>query len=195
MNGGESVSTNLIKGQKIDLTKGNPDLSKIQIGLGWDPMKFKSLDIDSSAVLLDQNGKLARPDHLVYFGRKSSPCRSVIHSGDNLTGHGAGDDEVIKVDLNKVPLEVHRIVFIVNIFRFLGFGRKKDFSMVKNAYIRVLNTTSMAEMTRFNLTEDYQGMSSIRVGEVYRHNDEWKFGALGIGSEVTSIQKLIADYQ
>lgn len=195
MNGGESVSTNLIKGQKIDLTKGNPNLSKIQIGLGWDPMKGRSMDIDSSAVLLNENGKLTDSNQLVYFGRTKSVCGSVIHSGDNLTGHGAGDDEVITVDLNKVPSDIHRIIFIVNIFRFLGLGRKKDFSMIQNAYIRVVDTYTQAEMTRFNLTEDYQGMCSIRVGEVYRHNNEWKFGALGIGSEITSIQKLIADYQ
>ncbi|AHM67209.1 TerD family protein [Paenibacillus sp. P2(2022)] len=189
------MSISLIKGQKVDLTKNNPHLSVLKVGLGWDPMRGRSMDIDASALLLNENGKLTQTKNLVYFGNKNSPCGAVVHSGDNLTGHGDGDDEVITVSLQQLPPEVHRVVFIVNIFRFFSFGRRKDFSMVNNAYIRVLDASQDEEILRYNLTEDYKGMCSIRVGEVYRYGGEWKFGAIGEGSTITSLNELVKTYE
>lgn len=189
------MGINLVKGQKVDLTKNNPHLSVLNVGLGWDPMKGRTMDIDASALLLNENGKLDKRGNLVYFGNKNSPCGAVVHSGDNLTGHGDGDDEVITVSLHQLPQDVHKVVFIVNIFRFFSFYRSKDFSMVDNAYIRMVDTTHAEEILRFNLTDDYKGMCSIRVGEVYRYGSEWKFGALGEGSTITSLKDLTKMYE
>lgn len=185
---------NLQKGQKIDLTKSNPGLNKIMVGLGWDPVKNSggkgllgglfggggnnnNIDCDASVYLLDANSKLTKKKNLVYYGNLTSPCKSVRHSGDNLTGHGDGDDEQIQVDLSKVPMDVHRLVFVVNIYNCQQ--RKQHFGMIQNAFIRIANTINEQELCRFNLSENYEGKTSLIAGEVYRHNGEWKFAALG----------------
>ncbi|KJD43781.1 TerD family protein [Paenibacillus terrae] len=189
------MSISLKKGHKVDLTKSHPDLTKVTIGLGWDPVKsgfFSSnIDCDASAVLLDETGKLTKNANLVYFGNKKSPCGSVVHSGDNLTGTGDGDDEQIHMDLKNVPNDVHRIAFIVNIYKCEE--RKQHFGNVKNAYIRAFDPGKMIgnELIRYDLTNDYSNMTAIVLGEIYRHNGEWKFSATGEGTVDTNIKQLV----
>lgn len=194
---------NLQKGQKIDLTKSNPGLAKIMIGLGWDPVKSggggflsgllgggggANIDCDASCYLLDANHKLTRKENLVYFGRVTSLCGSVRHSGDNLTGDGDGDDEQIVVDLTRVPADVHRLVFVVNIFQCVQ--RKQHFGMIKNAFIRAVNAANNQEICKFSLSEGYDGKTALILGELYRHNGEWKFAATGEATTDTGLETL-----
>jgi len=208
------ATINLQKGQKIDLTKGNPGLSKITVGLGWDEVsasaKPKSgilgslfggggagsaaaIDCDASAILLNDQNKLTSKANLVYFGNLQSGDKSVKHSGDNLTGAGEGDDEQIQVDLSQVPSEVQKIVFVVNIYD--SQKRKQDFGLISNAFIRVVNPVNDQEFCRYNLTESYAGKTSLVVAEVYRHNNEWKFAAIGEGTNDASLSELVRRYQ
>lgn len=200
----------LQKGQKIDLTKGNAGLTQVVVGLGWDPVKQSSsnkgffggllgggsspeIDCDASVIMVDANNKIIDKNHLIYFGNKTSPCRSVIHSGDNLTGGGDGDDEQIQVNLSQVPIKVNKIVFVVNIYDCVS--RKQHFGMIANCFIRVFNPQSgNAELCRYNLSDDYSGKASLIVGEIYRHNGEWKFSAVGEGTSDTSISSLVIRY-
>lgn len=184
------VTINLQKGQRIDLTKGKADLSRIMVGLGWDPVGktggfsfFKSsgqdIDCDASVIML-QNDRFTEKKDLIYFGNKSSNNGSVVHSGDNLTGEGDGDDEVIMVDLKNIPTQYNKLVFVVNIYDCER--RKQDFGMIKNAYIRVVNPQTNEEIVRYNLSDNYSGQTTLITGEIYRHNDEWKFAAVGTGT-------------
>ncbi|MFI8715786.1 TerD family protein [Brevibacillus brevis] len=195
----------LQKGQKIDLTKGNAGLSKVLVGLGWDPVKKSggllgglfgggqaNIDCDASVIMLNENGKFTKETNLVYFGNKRSGCGSVNHSGDNLTGEGEGDDEQISVELSRVPSDVHKLIFVVNIYDCVS--RRQDFGMIGNAYIRIMNPSSRQELCKFNLTENYSGKTSLIVGELYRHSGEWKFAAIGEGTTDTSISHLVRRY-
>jgi len=194
------MTISLVKGQKVDLTKGNAGLSKITVGLGWDPVKKKGffgsrtvdIDCDASALLLDENGKL-RDKHLVCFYNLKSIDGSVVHSGDNRTGEGDGDDEQITVDLTRVPSHVHKILFVVNIYDCVN--RKQDFGLVSSAYIRVLNQANEQELIRFNLTDSYAGKTALIVGEIYRHGGDWKFNAIGEGSFAAHVDLLARNYQ
>ena len=203
------MAINLQKGQKIDLTKGNPGLSKIMVGLGWDAGAGKpksggllggmfggaadKIDCDASAILLNSQEKLTSKDRLVYFGNLQSADRSVKHSGDNLTGAGEGDDEQIHVDLVNISSDVQKIVFVVNIYDCSK--RKQDFGLIANAFIRVVNPANGQELCRFNLTDNYAGKTSLVVAEVYRHNGEWKFNALGEATNDFSLTELIRRFQ
>lgn len=198
------MSINLVKGQKIDLTKGNAGLTKVTVGLGWDPAVIEkkgffgtkkeavNIDCDASAILLDENGRLTQEKNVVFFANLKSPDGSVHHSGDNLTGDGDGDDEQISVELNKVPANVHRIVFVVNIYDCVN--RKQDFGMVQSAFIRVVNSSNNQELIKFNLTENYSGKTSLIVGEMYKHSGEWKFNAIGEGSNDATVGQLVRRY-
>lgn len=201
------MTISLQKGQKIDLTKGNAGLSDLIVGLGWDPVeqsggggflsglfgsKQANFDCDASVILLDGNGKFTRNEHMIYFGNLASPCGSVTHLGDNLTGGGDGDDEQVIIQLNKVPSDVHKIVFVVNIYDCQK--RKQDFGMIKNAFIRVVNKANKQEITRYNLTEGYAGKTALIVGEVYRHQGEWKFAALGESTQDVSLSAVAGRY-
>jgi len=196
---------NLQKGQKIDLTKNNPGLTKLLVGLGWDPVKSggggggllgglfgggksPNIDCDASVYLLDANGKLANKKNLVFFRNLTSPCGSVRHTGDNLTGDGDGDDEQIHVDLARVPADVHRLTFVVNIYDCVK--RKQHFGMIKNAFIRIVNGANGQELCKYNLSEGYEGKTSLITGEVYRHSGEWKFAALGEATTDTGLESL-----
>ena len=205
------ATINLQKGQKIDLTKGNPGLTKILVGLGWDEVAGKAkssgllgglfggggasaaIDCDASAILLDAQNKLTSKDRLVYFGNLTSGDKSVKHSGDNLTGAGDGDDEQINVELSNVPSTVQKIVFVVNIYDCVK--RKQDFGLIANAFIRVVNPVNDQEFCRFNLTDSYAGKTSLVVAEVYRYNNEWKFAAIGEGTNDASLSELVRRYQ
>jgi len=200
------MAISLQKGQKIDLTKGNAGLSELVVGLGWDPVeqagggflsglfggKKAEFDCDASVLLLDANGKITNKDNIIFFRNLKSPCGSVVHLGDNRTGGGDGDDEQILIQLNKVPSDIHKIVFVVNIYDCQN--RKQDFGMISNAFIRVVNKADMKEITRYNLTENYAGKTALIVGEVYRHQGEWKFGALGESTQDVSLSTLVGKY-
>ena len=176
------MAVNLKKGQKVDLTKGNPGLSKPLVGLGWDVNKYdggSDFDLDAAAFLLDANGKVTSDADFVFFNNLKHASGSVEHMGDNLTGEGDGDDEQIKVDLSKVPANIDKIDFTVTIYD--AEARKQNFGQVSNAYIRVVDEAKGQELIRFDLGEDFSVETAVIVGELYRHGGEWKFNALGSG--------------
>ncbi|WP_339292156.1 TerD family protein [Paenibacillus sp. FSL W8-0187] len=198
------MTISLVKGQKVDLTKGNAGLSNIIVGLGWDPAETKgkgffarknttaNIDCDASALLLNANGKLSKEKNVICFYNTQSPCGSVRHTGDNITGDGDGDDEQIIVDLAKVPSDIEKILMVVNIYDCVS--RRQDFGMIQSAFIRVVNPSNNQEIVRFNLTDSYAGMTALLVGEIYRHNGEWKFNALGEGAHAPHINDLAQRY-
>ena len=176
------MAVSLSKGQKVDLTKGNPGLSKIIVGLGWDTNKYDGgadFDLDAAAFLLAANGKVASDSDFVFYGNLKHSSGGVEHMGDNLTGEGDGDDEQIKVNLAAVPASVDKIGFTVTIYE--AESRKQNFGQVSNAYIRIVDETSNAELIRYDLGEDFTVETAVVVGELYRNNGEWKFNAIGSG--------------
>lgn len=194
------MSISLQKGQKVSLSKDNAGLSKVVIGLGWDEVKRRGgffapkpqpIDCDASAILL-QNGKLLDKEDVVYFGNLRHRSGTVQHMGDNLTGAGDGDDEQIVVDLASVPAQYDRIVIVVNIYQ--AAQRKQHFGLIENAFIRLVDGRNNNEMCKYNLTENYSGMTAMIFGEVYRHNGEWKFNAIGQGTGENSIGELANRY-
>lgn len=189
---------NLEKGQKIDLTKDNSELTDLIIGLGWDPAKSgffaPKIDCDASVYLLNEAGRLVnRERDIVSYRQGISSCGSVQYSGDNLTGEGEGDDEQMYIHLPKVSLKYHRLIFAVNIYDCER--RKQHFGMIKSAYVRVVNKKTGKELARFNLTDDYFGKTALIVGELYRHKGEWKFGAIGEATDARSIDEIAMNYQ
>ena len=176
------MGVSLQKGQKVDLTKGNPGLSKIVIGLGWDTNKYdggSAFDLDAAAFLLNKDSKAANDSDFVFYNNTKGRNDSVIHTGDNKTGLGDGDDEQIKIDLSKVPADVEKIDFTVTIHD--AEARKQNFGQVSNAYIRVLNEETNAEILKFDLGEDFSIETAVVFGEVYKNGTEWKFNAIGKG--------------
>ncbi len=195
------MSISLQKGQKVSLSKENAGLSKVVIGLGWDEVqkgkggffakKPKPIDCDASALLLI-NGRLTNKEDIIYFGNLRHKSGTIQHMGDNLTGAGEGDDEQIIVDLANVPAEYDRIVLVVNIYQ--AVQRNQHFGMVENAFIRLVDGRNNNEMCRYNLTENYSGMTAMIFGEVYRHNGEWKFNAIGQGTNDPGLGELANRY-
>lgn len=178
------MAVSLSKGQKVDLTKGNPGLSKIVVGLGWDVNKYdggSDFDLDAAAFLLGDSGKVTSDADFVFYNNKEHASGSVIHTGDNLTGEGEGDDEQLKVDLSKVPEAVTKIDFTVTIND--AEARHQNFGQVSNAYIRIVNESTGEELIRYDLGEDYSVETAVIVGELYRNSGEWKFNAIGSGFE------------
>ena len=176
------MAISLRKGQKVDLTKGNPSLKHLIVGLGWDTNKYDGgfdFDLDASAFLLGANGKVTSDSDFVFFNNLRHSSGSVQHMGDNLTGEGEGDDEVIKVDLSKVPANIDKMDFTVTIYD--ADKRKQNFGQVSNAYIHVMDEDNHKEVIRYDLGEDFSVETAVIVGELYRHNGEWKFNALGSG--------------
>ncbi len=175
------MSINLSKGQKISLTKDNPSLSKLMVGLGWDTNRYDgpSFDLDASAFLLGANGKVTGDEDFVFYKQLEHPSHSVIHMGDSLTGDGDGDDEQIKVDLSLVPEKIGKIAFTVTIYD--AAARNQNFGQVENAYIRIVDEATGQEILRYDLGEDFSVETAIVVGELYRNNGEWKFNAIGSG--------------
>ena len=188
------MSVKLQKGQKVSLSKDNAGLSRIIVGLGWDEVQQQSrgffapkpqpIDCDAFALLL-QNGKLLDTRDVVYFGNLTHMSGAVKHMGDNLTGAGDGDDEQIMIDLNAVPAQYDRIVLAVNIYQ--AHKKNQHFGMIQNAFIRIVDARNNNEMCIYNLTENYSGQTAMLFGEVYRHNGEWKFNAVGQGTTDGSI--------
>jgi len=178
------MAISLTKGQKIDLTKTNPGLKKIVIGLGWDTNKYdggSDFDLDAAAFLLNKDSKAANESDFIFYNNPKGRNESVIHTGDNKTGEGEGDDEQIKIDLSKVPEDVEKIDITVTIHE--ADVRKQNFGQVSNAYIRVMNEETNEEILRFDLGEDFSIETAVVFGEVYKNNNEWKFNAIGKGYE------------
>ncbi len=176
------MAVNLSKGEKVDLTKGNPGLSKIIVGLGWDVNKYDGgadFDLDAAAFLLDESGKVSADADFVFYNNHNHSSGSVTHTGDNLTGEGEGDDEQLKVDLSKVPESISKIDFTVTIND--AEKNNQNFGQVSNAYIRIIDESTDVEIIRYDLGEDFSVETAIIVGELYRHSGEWKFNAIGSG--------------
>ena len=176
------MAISLKKGQKVDLTKTNPGLSKILIGLGWDTNKYdggSAFDLDAAAFLLGENGKVKSEADFVFYGNLNHASESVEHLGDNLTGDGEGDDEQIKIDLAKVPADIAKIDFTVTIYD--ADKRNQNFGQVSNAFIRIVDEANNTELIRYDLGEDFSIETAVVVAELYRHNGEWKFNAIGSG--------------
>ncbi|MCI8342013.1 MAG: TerD family protein [Firmicutes bacterium] len=172
----------LSKGQKVDLTKSNPGLNKIMVGLGWDVNAFDSggdFDLDAAAFMLGGDGKCPTDKEFIFYGNLKHSSGAVEHMGDNLTGSGEGDDEQILIDLSKVPDSVSKIDFTVTIYE--AEERRQNFGQVSNAFIRIVDESSNTELIRYDLGEDFSIETAIVVGELYRNGAEWKFNAIGSG--------------
>lgn len=176
------MAINLKKGQKVDLTKGNAGLNDILIGLGWDTNRFDGsadFDLDASIFLTGENGKCPSESDFIFYNNLSGGNGSVVHTGDNLTGEGDGDDEQVKVTLSAIPASIHKIVFTITIND--AQARNQNFGQVSNAYVRVIDNSKNEELVRFDLGEDFSIETAVVAGELYRHNNEWKFNAIGMG--------------
>jgi tellurium resistance protein TerD len=158
-----------------------PGLTAVSVGLGWDlrTTTGTDFDLDASALLCGADGKVIDDAHFVFFNNLTSPDGTVEHTGDNLTGEGEGDDEVIHVNLTGSSDQVQRIVFAVSIYE--GAARGQSFGQVSNAFIRVVDRANGSELARYDLTEDASTETAMIFGELYRHNGEWKFRAVGQG--------------
>ncbi|TWH00060.1 tellurium resistance protein TerD [Nocardioides sp. J9] len=175
------MAVSLTKGGNVSLTKEAPGLTAVDVGLGWDANSFSGgeFDLDASAIMLTAAGKALSDSHFIFFNNLNSPDGSVSHTGDNTTGEGDGDDELIKVNLGVVPPDVDKIVFPVSIYD--ADARGQNFGMVRNAYIRVMNQTGGTEIARYDLSEDASTETAMVFGELYRNGTEWKFRAVGQG--------------
>lgn len=184
----------LQKGQKVSLTKGNPGLTKVVVGLGWDVNQFDTggdFDLDAAAFLLSADGKTGKQENFVFYGNLKDPSESVFHVGDNLTGAGDGDDEQIKVNLATVPEDVSKIAFTVTIYE--AESRCQNFGQVNNAFIRVFNEETGEELVRYDLGEDFSIETAVVLGELYKNSGEWKFNAIGSGYQ-GGLAALCANY-
>lgn len=176
------MAVNLRKGQKVDLTKSNPGLSKLTVGLGWDVNRYDGgadFDLDASAFLLGANGRVNQDTDFVFYSNAADPSGAVKYGGDNRTGAGEGDDEYILVDLSAVPAAVQKIAFTVTIYE--AAERRQNFGQVGNAYVRIVDDATGSELIRYDLEEDFSIETAVVVGELYRHNGQWKFSAVGSG--------------
>lgn len=178
------MSINLSKGQKIDLTKDNPGLTKVIIGLGWDTNKYSGghdFDLDASAFLCNADGVVKDEKDFIFYNNLTNPSKSVTHTGDNRTGEGEGDDEEIKIDFSKMPEELMKIAITVTIHE--AKERGQNFGQVSNAYVRLIDEITGVELLRYDLAEDFSIETAIVVCEIYKHNGNWKFNAVGSGYE------------
>jgi tellurium resistance protein TerD len=175
------MSVSLSKGGNVSLSKEAPGLRAVLVGLGWDVRTTTGadFDLDASALMVGADSKILSDKHFIFFNNLTSPDGSVEHTGDNLTGEGEGDDEVIKVNLAGVPGDVDRIVVTVSIYD--ADGRQQSFGQVRNAFIRVVNQDDSREITRYDLSEDASTETAMIFGELYRSGAEWKFRAVGQG--------------
>ncbi len=188
------MAISLQKGQKVDLTKTNPGLKKVLVGLGWDTNKYdggKDFDLDSSAFLLGSTGKVTADTDFVFYNNPKNANGSVVHTGDNRTGEGEGDDEQLTVELASVPAEVEKISFCITIHD--ATARSQNFGQVSNAFVRIVNEETNEELIRYDLGEDFSVETAIVVAELYRHSGEWKFSAVGSGYQ-NGLEGLVRDF-
>lgn len=193
------MSVNLQKGQKVSLTKEAPQAHRILVGLGWDAKKKgffggdADFDLDASCFAL-RNGRLMSKKDICYFGNRDVMKKAIHHHGDNLTGAGDGDDEQITVDLDKLDADVDKVVFVVNIY--MAKMRRQSFGDVKNAFIRLVDENTGAELFRYNLSDgSVDKVAGLIFAELYKYNDEWKFNAIGEGTKEASVEKLASLYE
>lgn len=203
------MGISLQKGQKIDLSKGGAGgagLRQVMVGLGWDEAprsggffglgRVQAIDCDASVILCGADGKVVSGNAnecCVYFGNLRHSSGAIVHQGDNLTGAGDGDDEQIMVNLSMVPEKIAKMVFVVNIYD--ARVRNQHFGMIRNAFIRLVDMDSRTEICRFNLSENYTGMTGLVVGEIYRKDNAWKFNAIGQPvQEASRLESLIRLY-
>lgn len=191
------MSVNLQKGQKVNLRKSNGGaLRHVVVGLGWDAVRAKGgffapkpqdIDCDASAFICT-NGHLLKSEDIVYFGNLTHSCGCIRHMGDNLTGEGEGDDEQIMVDLAALPEQYDKVIFVVNIYQ--ANERGQHFGMIKNAFIRIVDAETNQELCKYDLSENYNDMTAMVFGELYRYKGEWKFNAIGQPTHDNSISTL-----
>ena len=199
------MTITLKKGQRISLSKEAPGLTQLTCGLGWDVAKKsgggffsaftggQDFDLDASVLCLNSSKRLVDVKDIVYFGNLKHSSNAIIHQGDNLTGEGEGDDEVIIVDLPKIPSRITRLVFVINIYDC--FKRKQEFSQIENAFVRLVNRANNKELARYDLSgSGYAGMTGMTLAEIYRHNDEWKIAAIGNGFKAEGLKEIVANY-
>ena len=195
------MAINLKKGQRISLTKEDPGLKQIMCGLGWDVAPKsggffggnKQFDLDSSVICLDANKKLTDVKNIIYFGNLRHSSSAIAHQGDNLTGAGEGDDEIINIDLPLIPANICYLIIAINIYKCKQ--RKQDFSMVDNAFVRLVNRTTNKELARYDLSgTEYKGMTGMILADVYRHNDDWKMAAVGNGFKIDTLADIAKLY-
>lgn len=178
------MGVNLAKGQRVSLDK---NMNMALIGLGWDTNRYdggKDFDLDASAFLLNADGKVRKDEDFIFYGNLKSSDGSVTHTGDNLTGEGEGDDEVLIIDFTKVPADIQKIAITVTIYD--AQVRGQNFGQVSNAYVRVArmaNENDMVgtEVLKFDLAEEFSVETALVVCEIYKNNGEWKFNAVGAG--------------
>ncbi len=175
------MAVSLSKGGNVSLSKSAPALKRILIGLGWEGRSTDGADydLDASAFLVGETGKVRRDEDFIFYNQLRSTCGSVEHTGDNRTGEGDGDDEALTIELDKVPEAIKRVVVCVTIDD--AEARKQNFGQVSDAFMRIVNLDNDVEIARFDLSEDYSTETAMIFGEVYRHNGEWKFKAVGQG--------------
>jgi tellurium resistance protein TerD len=203
---GLPMSISLQKGQRISLSKEAPGLTKLTCGLGWDVAprsgggffgnfgnNNQECDLDASVICLNTSNKLVDNKDVVYFGNLQHPSGAVNHQGDNRTGAGDGDDEVIMVDLARIPTHIAKLVFVVNIYDCKA--RKQDFGQIQNAFVRLINGDNNRELARYDLSgKEYGGMTGMVLAEVYCHNQEWKMAAIGTGVNTDGLAGIIQSY-
>ncbi len=177
------MGVSLQKGGNVSLDKVAPGMTKVLIGLGWDERSTDGVefDLDASIFLLKEDGKVRGDNDFIFYNKLTSDCGSIVHQGDNLTGSGDGDDECVKVDLPKIPSSVSKVSVVVTIHDALA--RNQNFGQVSNAFVRLVNDETNEEVARYDLSEDYSIETAMIFGEIYRHNGEWKFKAIGQGFE------------
>ncbi|MEE1790272.1 TerD family protein [Streptomyces sp. BE308] len=187
------MGVTLAKGGNVSLTKEAPGLTAVTVGLGWDVRTTTGADhdLDASALLCSETGKVLSDAHFVFYNNLNSPDGSVRHTGDNLTGEGEGDDESIDIDLSGVSVEIAKIVFPVSIHD--AQSRGQSFGQVRNAFIRVVNRANGVELARYDLSEDASTETAMVFGELYRHGTEWKFRAVGQGY-ASGLAGIASDY-
>ena len=195
------MTINLQKGQRISLKKEAPNLTRLMCGLGWDVAKKSSgwfssspnFDLDAFVICLNENQKLTTKSDIVYFGNLRHSSKAITHLGDNLTGDGEGDDEQIIVDLPQVPDRINRLLFVVNIYD--AKKRQQELSLVKNAFVRLVDLNTNKEIARYKLSgSQYQNKNGLILGEVYRHNGEWKMAAIGDAFDAQGIGDIARKY-
>lgn len=171
----------MTKGGNVSLSKQAPAMTKALFGLGWDARSTdgSAFDLDAIALIVDAGDKVLSQQHMVFFNNLNSPEGAVTHSGDNLTGAGEGDDEIITVDFSKLPPTAAKVVFAVSIYD--AKSRKQNFGQVSNAFIRAVDSSTQQEIMRFDLSEDYSLETAVIFGELYKREQEWKFKAIGAG--------------
>jgi tellurium resistance protein TerD len=188
------MAIQLSKGQRIDLTKNDPTLQKIVIGLGWDVKQFdggQDYDLDASAFILNASGKCRSDLDFIFYNNLQSSDGSVIHTGDNRTGEGDGDDEQIKIDLSKIPQDVQKVAITVTIHD--ADVRHQNFGQIANAFVRLVNEDTGVEVLRYDLGEDFSIETAVVFCEIYKHGNDWKFNAVGSGYQ-GGLQALVNAY-